>query len=253
VLVDIGRYPESLELFEELREGDYHDDVWLLMLAGWAYELSGDGDGALDAFGAARELAPGSLWCERGIAEAYLLQGRREQSREAYREIVRRAAAATSIDPHDMSTIGWAYLRLGQLDGPDREAHLLDAVRYMNSGLAVDEDVVPLQFDIALALLTAHRGTHSVQAYERGVITAYRTPPLRRRAVLATALVDLEDAGRIVDGLGEGDVRYVSERLRAAIQESEEEAESEAALRFEEEYELTVEAETALAAWDAAE
>jgi tetratricopeptide (TPR) repeat protein len=238
VLVDIGRYEEARELFAELRAAGVHDNVWLLLLSGWAHELSGDGDGALEAFTEARELAPGSLFCERGIAEAYLLQDDRERSRAAYREIARRAGEATTVDPHDMSTIGWAYLRLGQLDGEDRERHLVDAVRYMNGGLAIDEDVVPLQFDIALTLMSAGRLSQAVHAYERGIATAYRTPPLRRGAVLATALADLEDACRLVDGLADADAtNAVTKRLRALIRQCEEDAESEDARAFEEAYE----------------
>jgi tetratricopeptide (TPR) repeat protein len=225
LLVDTGQYREAAALLAAL-EPAVAGSSWALMLAGRAYMLAGDGARALRAYRAAHELEPDLLACERGYAEALLLQGDYEAARAAYRRIVEWATAATTIAADDMSSVGLAYLRLGQLDHEPPHEHLLEAVRYFGNALAVNDDIVPLQFDLGLALLSAGRSARAKQAYDRGIATARRAPSLRRRAMLGVARTDLTNSGKLIGELAtDADARLISELLGQAIATAEAEIE----------------------------
>jgi hypothetical protein len=125
-----------------------------------------------------------------------------------------------------MYSVALAYLRLGQLDHEPPHMHLVQAVRYFGNALAINDDVVPLQFDLGLALLSAGRGGRAKQAYDRGIATARHAPALRRRAVLGVARTDLTNSEKLIPELADdADARLISELLRQAIVKAEDEIE----------------------------
>ena len=214
LLVDIGRYTEAIALIDSIDGATTQS--WLMQLLGWACELARDGSRAFEAYRVASGLMPESLLCKRGIAEAQLLLSERMLALAGHKEIVEIGAEKLSVESNELSILGWSYLRLGQLDAPEAKQSYELAVRYLGSALSAEDDVLPLQFDMALALLCSAQA-RAVQSYERGIAAARKSPPLRRRAVLALAIADLDEAVTLVPGISRTHVTRLIEKLRSAI------------------------------------
>jgi tetratricopeptide (TPR) repeat protein len=234
VLIDIGRYQEAIELLDEVVELD-PPDGWICRLKGWAAELIRDGQLALAAYEAARELETGSLWADRGVAEARLLLDDRDAALDGFRRIVEHASSSETVDPSEMTLVGWAYLRLAQLDDEESEVRYELAVRYLGNALAFEEDVVPVQLDIALAQMSSGDYRRGCQAYMRGIAAAQELSPLRRHAVLEVARDDLRGTQELVPELADvGEVDSTIVALEEAMARSKAEAEEETAAEAEE-------------------
>jgi tetratricopeptide (TPR) repeat protein len=219
VLIEIGRYGQARELLDQV--GPKVDPSWVLALRGWACELSGDGAAAYEAFTEHLKIEPGSLWSQRGVAEALLQQQRDDAARAAYAEIV-ASRGGTAVSPADMEPIGWSYLRLGQLDADRREELLAAAAQYLSGGLTTSRDVVSLQCDLGLALVCAGRLRHGSAAYDRALAAArQQLDPLRRHAVLAIAVDDLETSSRLLPEVSAEEAwGAVSAKLVGAMEEA---------------------------------
>jgi tetratricopeptide (TPR) repeat protein len=234
VLIDIGRYREAIELLDEVsRAGP--PDGWVLRLKGWAAELLEEGDMALAAYREALNVEPSSEWAERGVAEALLLLGDRDAALAGFRRIVQDASSAERIDPSKMMLVGWGYLRMAQLERKGSAQHYKRAINCLGTALALEEDVVPVQFDIALAQMSSGQYERGCQAYRRGIASAFDLPPLRRWAVLDVARNDLGSARRLVPKLARSEeVDTTIEALKEGMAQAEAEALQEKKQRQEE-------------------
>jgi tetratricopeptide (TPR) repeat protein len=227
VLIDIGEYGKAIELLDEVIATEAPDG-WILRLKGWAAELLERGDLALKAYERALEIERVSPWAERGIAEARLLLGEREAALAGFRRVVDRASSTASVDPSEMTLVGWGYLRVAQLERKGSAERYELAIRYLGNALAFEEDVVPVQLDIALAQMSSGEHRRACQAYRRGIAAAQDLPPLRRRAVLEVARNDLRSTQRLVPRLAKAeDVQSTMDALEEAMAQSEGEAREE--------------------------
>lgn len=223
VLIDIGRYAEARALLAQVDVALH--PAWVWELRGWACELDGDGLGSYAAFTEHLRYQPESLWSRRGVAEALVLEGRDDEARAAFEEMLGASTSAKSVERDSMGAIGWAYLRLGQLVAGMRERHLKMAVQFLSSGLTVNDEVVPLQCDMGLALICAGRVTHGKTAYDRATAAAARLHPLRRAALLGIALDDLATSERLIPELGrEPVVNVLRRRMQSLIEAAGREA-----------------------------
>jgi tetratricopeptide (TPR) repeat protein len=223
-LIDVGDYEEAIRLLDEdLAMGA--SDAWVLRMKGWAAECALDAETALAAYEAALEEEPGSMWSVRGVAEARLMMGHHRRARAGFRRVVKHSITADTAAPSEAAVVGWAYLRLAQLDPDASEPNHDLALRYLGHALAIEDEVVSIQLDIALALMSAGDYRRGVRAYLRGVGAAQSLPPLRRRAVLNIARNDIDDAKRLLEHLVTApETREILAVLDAAIARSEEDA-----------------------------
>ena len=133
-----------------------------------------------------------NVWHVKGLAEAHLLCGLKEEGATQFREILRDF---TQTDDDSIKYVhGWAHYRLGEY---------AEAATFLKEAAKVSSAYAFAHFDHGLALLAAGRFDHARAAYARAISQLESLHPLRQRGLLYVAAYDVVDgvrAGRIGRG-----------------------------------------------------
>jgi tetratricopeptide (TPR) repeat protein len=195
ILADIAEYQDSANLLDRATQLQ-PNDAWLWGRRGWTLEHLGreHADNARAAYEKAIELDSGwgrwDLWYHKGRGNILYLLRNIEGSADEYRWVIEQATERTKgkdakLSADFLSLIGWCHYRLSHYD---------DALWMLSDALSLDARLVPVQFDLALVLMSDGHYGIALREYQRGVVLAKRYHPLRQRGLLGVALDDLHNA-----------------------------------------------------------
>ena len=143
---------------------------------------------AMTAYERSVALGPAGLRSRTALAELLRRAGRSEEAERLYRAVADDAAtaaasAANGTCPLEMA--GWSQYRLGDLDG---------TIVSFRSALEIDDDLIPVRFDLALALLAAGQAADAHDTYEGTIARLRLADAAHRLAPLTVAAEDVEEA-----------------------------------------------------------
>ena len=190
VLCDVGEFEEAASFLRPAAEdapGNASVSYWL----GWT----------LDNLGQEKHLEEARTALERAVAiddvPAYrielanILRALGDPAASGmYAEVI-AALDPDSTDPEELAFIGWCHYGQNDFD---------EAVRLYRLSLRLASKGVEVQFDLALARLCQGQGRAELAAdeYQYGLDQLQRRSRLRRRGLLQVALVDLQQARRLL-------------------------------------------------------
>lgn len=141
---------------------------------------------AMTAYERSVALGPAGLRSRTALAELLRRMGRSEEAERLYRAVADDAATASAANetcPLEMG--GWSQYRLGDLDG---------AIVSFRSALQLDDDLIPVRFDLGLALLAMGRAADARETYEGTIARLRSADAAHRLAPLTVAAEDVEEA-----------------------------------------------------------
>ncbi len=152
----------------------------------WALENLGEQhlDEARSVYERAIALDATAPWPRTGLADLLYRAGSREEAERLYRRV------AEDAEPFDerlacLEFRGWSLYRLGRLD---------EAIRTFHISIERLPGRISVLFDLALTLLANGQPDEAGDAYETAFEAVADADPRRRRAPLAVAAEDLEEA-----------------------------------------------------------
>jgi tetratricopeptide (TPR) repeat protein len=186
ILSDMAYYVEALEALDRAALRDPRK-AWIQGLRGFVcQDLGEEHAGAmLEAYEKAHELERENIPWRMGIAEALLLQDKVRGAQDLYQKIVK--SLKDSRTKEAFSQAGWCLYRLKRYD---------EAVHSLQEALALDDEMISAQFDLALALVCWGKPDRALIEYRRG-LSIVDDPEFRfHRAPLHVALEDLRQVER---------------------------------------------------------
>jgi tetratricopeptide (TPR) repeat protein len=221
LLCDAGDFGRALELLmplTPLSEPIPTDLIPLLSLRAWADQNCIGDNRAVDGENVYRRLVannPQDRWSRKGLGNALLRLGRKEQAFTEYQKVIDFAEEMRSqrkIDPYDSVLAGWCYYCVGRFE---------KAAELYESGLAVVEIGLAAQFDYALILLANSSYAAARLHYQKSIVDTNSKNIVRRCGLFYVALFDLCRAFEIHPAIGQAEESYVVRRsLRDALRES---------------------------------
>lgn len=188
ILCELGLFSEALETLNKVTEEEpEHVLSYTLLLKGWALENLGveHADEARQAYVAARDMDPTSLWAIKGLANTLYLLEKRDEAKTAYNEILERLKNVVDLDAPTMALKGWCLYRIDEFN---------DAMRRLVDALSLDSNLFYAQFDLALVSMESERYGLGKREYDRALELTVNEYPLRRRGLLHVAIRDLGTA-----------------------------------------------------------
>jgi tetratricopeptide (TPR) repeat protein len=186
VLCDIGAFEKAIEVLDRISQPDWQ--TWATR--GWALENLKHGEEAAGAYRAALDQGlgyPEALHVHKGLGDALQLCGD-PRAADEYRWVIAQAQEHTGEVNADLfATLGWCRYQLGHYD---------EAIRLYREALALYQDKISTQFDLALALLCSGRYGLAQGEYAKGFELIQSRDVLRQRGLLFIARDDLEEALR---------------------------------------------------------
>jgi tetratricopeptide (TPR) repeat protein len=188
VLCDVGEFDEAIPFLRSAAEdapGNANVSYWL----GWA----------LDNLGQQKHLGEARAALERAVSiddvPAYrielanILRALGDPAASGMYAEVLDAFNPNSTDPQELAFIGWCHYGRNEFE---------EAVRLYRLSLRIAPKGVEVQFDLALARLCQKRAELAADEYQYGLDLLQRQSRLRRRGLLQVALVDLQQARRLL-------------------------------------------------------
>ncbi len=188
ILCELGLFSEALDTLNKVTEEEPdHVLSYTLLLKGWALENLGveHAEEARQAYAAAREIDPSSLWAIKGLANTLYLLKKRDEAKTAYNEILERLKEIVEVDAPTMALKGWCLYRIDEFN---------DAMRRLVDALSLDSNLFYAQFDLALVSMESERYGLGRREYDRALELTINEYPLRRRGLLHVAIRDLATA-----------------------------------------------------------
>ncbi len=221
LLCDAGDFSGALELLLPITstiEPLTPQILPLMTLRGWADQNCSGKDYEIDGERVYRQIldfAPEDLWSRKGLANALLRLGEKEEAFEHYGKVITAAEnmkAHQQLDPYDSILAGWCYY------STDRFKR---AAEFYEAGLAAAEIGIAAEFDYALVLLADSSFSAARFQYERSISDTRGKNALRRCGLLYVALLDLRNAFSHLASVRESIEAYeFRELLRNTLQET---------------------------------
>jgi tetratricopeptide (TPR) repeat protein len=192
-LFNIADYSEAMKYLEGgLKAAP--EDAFLHLILAWALQCAGVTTSVRveRLLRRATELDPNSEWSQTSLADFLIRTGRADEGTRILTELVSKIA--TSKGERNVPLIGllgWCNYLLGQYD----EARYTEALRLLQSCIAMSEDTINEHFNLALVLLVSGRSIARAE-YDRAIGRAAQRPRLRQRKLFHEPLMDLIDAAR---------------------------------------------------------
>jgi tetratricopeptide (TPR) repeat protein len=204
VLCYVGDFEEATDLLRPVaRDAPDNDEVgfWL----GWALQNRGRRylKEALSVFQRIVAIEP-DPWYRKELANV-MRSLRDSAAHDEYGQVL-DAFDALSSNPTDLAVIGWC--RYGRNE-------FSEAVDLYRRSLRIAPSEVDVRFDLALGLLCEGRGELAQDQYGRSLEQLQRRSRMRQRGLLRVALVDLQEARRLLPL--DGDAKACEEMLRDAL------------------------------------
>lgn len=185
-LIGVSDYPSALETATRAVELEPTNAEAHRVRAKALENLGADHlEEAMIAYERSVELGPAGLRSRTALAELLRRMGRSEEAERLYRAVADDAAASAASETCPLEMAGWSKYRLGDLDG---------AIVSFRSALQLDNDLIPVRFDLALALLATGRAADARETYEGTIARLRSADPSHRLAPLTVAAEDVEEA-----------------------------------------------------------
>jgi tetratricopeptide (TPR) repeat protein len=218
LLCDVGDFEGALALLVPATTPLETASHLIVTLRGWADQNCTDDFCAVDGervYRRALELKPEDDWSRKGLANALMRLGKKEEAFQDYDAVINVALekrAKRTLDPYDSCLAGWCFYCTNRFK---------EAADFYESGLAAVQIGVAAQFDYALVLLADGSLRAARFQYEKSIRDAKTKNLLRQCGLLYVALFDL----RIALVNHAGILRYPEtyefrRRLREALQET---------------------------------
>lgn len=213
LLSEVGRYLEALETVERALQLDGSQvDFWTMKA--WAMEYAGEPlEGALEAYDSA--LARDEHYAFARMGRAVLRRELRDPGFASDFEVALDSIRANSdADATQLAAAGWCLYGLRRYD---------EAVEQLLNVRASSPELLFVQFDLALTMLSRGQVEPAVREYERGVAELISKHPLHRQGLVKVATHDLERERRANDDLARHDhsIARIVTRLDLALAAAE--------------------------------
>jgi Flp pilus assembly protein TadD len=184
-LTDLSDYTTAAETAARAIELDPNNAFAHTILA-WSLENLGEQrlDEARSVYEVAIALDPTAPWPRTGLADLLHRAGNKEDAERLYRDV------AEDVEPLDdrpacLEFRGWSLYRLGRLE---------EAIQTFHASMERLPERISVRFDLALSLLANGQPVEANATYQAAFEAVRAADVRRRRAPLAVATEDLEEA-----------------------------------------------------------